>query len=54
MGVLLQLVVTDPVMVLNAPAVEHQLQQGLWGGSQAGKTQTVDCARCRQRRRASI
>ena len=35
-GVLVELGVSDPVPALNAPAVSHQLQQGFWGGSQAG------------------
>lgn len=39
MGVLVQLGVTDPVPGFNAPAVEHQLQQRFWGGSQAGEKQ---------------
>ena len=33
----MQLGVTDPVPALNAPAVAHQLQQGFWGGAQAGE-----------------
>ncbi len=37
MGVLVQLGVTDPVPALNAPAIPHQLQQGFWGGAQAGE-----------------
>ena len=32
----MELGVTDPVPALNAPAVAHQSQQGLWGGAQAG------------------
>ena len=35
-GVLVELGVTDPVPALNAPAVAHQSQQGLWGGAEAG------------------
>ena len=38
-GVLVELGVTDPVPALNAPAIAHQLQQGLWGGAQAGEKQ---------------
>ena len=38
-GVLVELGVTDPVPALNATAVAHQLQQGLWGGAQAGEKQ---------------
>ena len=40
-GVLVELGVTDPVPALNAPAVAHQLQQGLWGGAQAGEKQVL-------------
>jgi hypothetical protein len=29
----------DPVPALNAPAVSHQLQQGLWRGAQARQKQ---------------
>ena len=36
-GVLIELGVTDPVPALNAPAIPHQLQQGFWGGAQAGE-----------------
>lgn len=32
----MELGVPDPVPALNAPAVPHQLQQGFWGGAQAG------------------
>jgi hypothetical protein len=38
-GVLMELGVTDPVPALNAPAVAHQLHQGLWCGAQAGQKQ---------------
>ena len=31
--------VPDPVTALNAPAVAHQLQQGLWGAAQASERQ---------------
>ena len=33
----MELGVADPVPALDTPAVSHQLQQGLWGGAQAGK-----------------
>ena len=36
-GVLMQLGVTDPGPALNAPAVPHLSQQGLWRGVQAGE-----------------
>ena len=39
MGVLLELGVADPMPALDAPAVTHQLQQGLWGGAQGGEKQ---------------
>ena len=35
-GILMELGVSDPVPALNAPALAHQLQQGVWGGAQAG------------------
>ena len=35
----MELGVPDPVPALNAPAVAHQLQQGLWGGAQGGEEQ---------------
>ena len=38
-GVLVELGVANPVPALNAPAVAHQLQQGFWGGAQAGEEQ---------------
>ena len=38
-GVLMELGVADPVPALDAPAVSHQLQQGFWGGAQAGEKQ---------------
>ena len=37
MVVLVQLGVTDPVPAFNATAVVHQVQQGFWGGAQAGE-----------------
>ncbi len=33
----MELGVANPVPALNAPAVSHQLQQGFWGGPQAGE-----------------
>jgi hypothetical protein len=36
-GILVELGVANPVPALNAPAVSHQLQQGFWGGPQAGE-----------------
>jgi hypothetical protein len=38
-GVLVELGVSDPVPVLNAPAVSHQLQQGFSCSAQAGEKQ---------------
>jgi hypothetical protein len=38
-GVFMELGVPDPVPTLNAPAISYQLQQGFWGGAQAGKKQ---------------
>ena len=35
----MELGVSDPVLALNAPALAHQLQQGVWGGAQAGEEQ---------------
>ena len=35
-GVFMELGVSDPVPALNAPAISYQLQQGFWGGAQAG------------------
>ena len=35
----MELGVVDPVPTLNAPAVAHQLQQGLWRGAQARQKQ---------------
>jgi hypothetical protein len=35
----MELGVADPVPPLDAPAVLHQLQQGFWGGAQAGEKQ---------------
>ncbi len=32
----MELGVTDPVPSLDIPAITHQLQQGFWGGAQAG------------------
>jgi hypothetical protein len=34
--ILMELGIADPVPAFNAPAVTHQLQQGFWGGAQAG------------------
>jgi len=39
MGVLVELGDADPMPALDAPAVTHQLQQGLCGGAQAGEKQ---------------
>jgi hypothetical protein len=36
-GILMELRVSNPVPALDAPAVSHQLQQGFWGGAQAGE-----------------
>ncbi len=36
-GILMELGVANPLPALNAPEVAHQLQQGFWGGPQAGK-----------------
>ena len=36
MGVLVELGVADPMPALDAPELTHQLQQGFWGGAQAG------------------
>ena len=35
-AVLMELGVPNPVPALDTPAVSHQLQQGFWGGAQAG------------------
>ena len=32
----MELGASDPVPTLNAPAISYPLQQGFWGGSQAG------------------
>jgi hypothetical protein len=40
-GVRVQLAVSDPVPALDAPAVSNQLQQGFWGGAQAGENRGV-------------
>jgi hypothetical protein len=37
MGVLVELGVTDPVAVLDAPTVSHLLQRDFWGDPLAGK-----------------
>ena len=39
MGIHVQLGVSDQVPALDAPAVSNQMQQGFWGGAQAGKKQ---------------
>ena len=39
MLVLVELGVADPVPAFNAPALPDQLQQGFWGGAQAGEEQ---------------
>jgi len=36
-GVLMGLVIADPMPALKAPAVAHQLQQPIWGDAQAGE-----------------
>jgi len=36
-GILVELGIADPVPALNALAVTHELQQGFWGGAQAGE-----------------
>ncbi len=35
----MELGVPDPVPTLNAPAVAHQLQQGIWRGAEARQEQ---------------
>jgi len=32
----MELGIADPMPAFNAPAATHQLQQGFWGGAQAG------------------
>lgn len=39
MGVFSQLRIVDPVPALLAPARSHHLQQGFWGGPEAGEKQ---------------
>jgi hypothetical protein len=36
MGILKELGIANPVPALNTSTVPHQLQQGFWGGAQAG------------------
>ena len=40
-GIHVQLGVSDPVPALDAPAVSNQMQQGFWGGAQAGENRGV-------------
>jgi hypothetical protein len=40
-GILIELGVPDPMPSLNTSAVSHQLQQGFWGGAQAGEKQVA-------------
>ena len=44
-GILMELGVTDPVPALNAPAISNPLQQGFWGGAQAGEKQVLGLKR---------
>ena len=41
-AILMELGVANPMPAFDAPAVSHKLQQGFWGGSQAGE-EVVGC-----------